>query len=148
MEQARALGADRVLERLYHERFAFGDQAFDGPGIAVLFAEDIGDVQEGSAFEAHLDEGRLHAGQHAHDAAEKDVADDAAPAGAFDVQLLHGALQHLRDARFLWREIDEKLFIHSGYPNSRNSSAVSHNGRPTMPEWLPWISAMNIPACP
>jgi hypothetical protein len=39
---------------------------------------DVGDVQEGGALEADVDEGRLHAGQHAHHAAEVDVADEAA----------------------------------------------------------------------
>ena len=60
-------------------------------------------------------------------------------------------------------EVDQELFIHcktlesrrrrdgagyAGYPNSRSSSAVSHKGRPTMPEWLPRISSTKIAARP
>ncbi len=83
-----------------------------GRAPAVLLTEDVGHVEKGGAREADLDERRLHAGQHAHDTAEIDVADNAAPAGALDVQFLHRALQHQRDTGFLRCEIDEEFFIH------------------------------------
>ena len=70
--------------------------------MAVLpVLPDVGDVQERRALEADLDERALHAGQHARDAAEIDVADEAARARALDVQLLHHALLEHGDARFL-----------------------------------------------
>ena len=71
----------------------FGEDLLDrARALAVLaVAPDVGHVQEGGALEADVDEGRLHAGQHAHDLAEVEVADDAAARGALDVQLLHHA---------------------------------------------------------
>ena len=65
---------------------------------------DVGHVQEGGALQADVDEGRLHARQHAHDLAEIDVADQAARERALDVQFLHGAVLDDRDARFLRRD--------------------------------------------
>ncbi len=81
--------------------------------MAVLpVLPDVGDVQERRALEADLDERALHAGQHARDAAEIDVADEAPRAGALDVQLLHDALLEHRDAGFLRRYVDEDLMRH------------------------------------
>ncbi len=85
---------------------------FCSPAVPVLAVlPDVGDVQERGAFEADLDKGTLHAGQHARDATEVDVADQAARTGALDVQLLHHALLEHGDARFLRCHIDED-FVH------------------------------------
>ncbi len=112
--QARALGADRVLEHLHHQALALGEDLLDrARALAVLaVAPDVGHVQEGGALEADVDEGRLHAGQHAHDLAEVEVADDAAAGGALDVQLLHHALFDDRDAGLLRGEVDEEFDAH------------------------------------
>jgi hypothetical protein len=59
------------------------------PGLRL---PDVGHVQEGRALQADVDEGRLHAGQHARDLAQVDVADQPALQRAFDVQFLHGAV--------------------------------------------------------
>jgi hypothetical protein len=75
---------------------------------------DVGDVQEGGAAKADVDEGRLHAGQDAHDASDIDVADEAAAGTTLDMQFLHDALVHDGDARFLRREVDQDLFGHVG----------------------------------
>ncbi len=114
-----ALGADRVLDHLHHERLPFGEDLLDRArrrgGLAVLaLLPDVGDVQERGALEPDLDERGLHAGQHPHHAAHVDVADDAAARGALDVQLLHHAVRHHRDARLLRRDVDEDLFGHGG----------------------------------
>jgi hypothetical protein len=69
-------------------------------------------VQERRARQADLDERRLHAGQHAADAAEVDVADDAAARVALDVQLLHGALLGHGHPRLLRRDVDQYLLVH------------------------------------
>ena len=83
--------------------------------MAVLpVLPDVGDVQERRALEADLDERALHAGQHARDAAQVDVADQAARARALDVQLLHDALLEHGDARFLRRYVDEDFMRHGG----------------------------------
>ena len=80
---------------------------------------DVGDVQERGALEADVDERRLHAGQHARDLAEVDVADQAALERALDVQLLHGAVLDDRDARFLRGPVDQDVLhgvesVHGG----------------------------------
>jgi hypothetical protein len=57
-------------------------------------------MQERGAFQADLDERRLHAGQHARDLAHVDVADQAAAGGALDYQFLHLARGEHCDAGF------------------------------------------------
>ncbi len=64
------------------------------------------------ALEPDLDERALHAGQHACDAAEADVADEAPRAGTLDVKFLHDALLEHRDARFLGGYVDEDFMRH------------------------------------
>jgi hypothetical protein len=96
-------------------------------------------MQERGAREADLDERRLHAGQHARDAALVEVADDAAAARALDVHLLQHAVLEQRGARLARRDVDEDLDAHaappqSGRPAPRSSSAVSASGNPTTPE--------------
>ena len=80
------------------------------PVLPVL--PDVRDVQERRALETDLDERALHSRQHARDAAEADVADEAARAGALDVELLHDALLEHRDARFLGSYVDEDFMRH------------------------------------
>ena len=71
---------------------------------------DVGDVQERRALEADLDERRLHAGQHARDAAEIDVADEAARRDcARRAAPARRPLDH-RDARFLRGDVDQDVF--------------------------------------
>jgi hypothetical protein len=70
-------------------------------------------MQEGGTFEANVHERRLHAGQHAHDLAAVDIADDAAVAGALDVHLLQHAVFDDRHTGFLRRHIYEDLFAHA-----------------------------------
>jgi hypothetical protein len=77
---------------------------------------DVGHVQEGRAFEADVDEGGLHPGQHPHHLAGIDVAGQPAGERALDVQLLHGPLYHQRDARLLRGDIDQDVFSHGARP--------------------------------
>ena len=114
--QPRALAADGVLHDLHQQRLAFGEDLLDGllGAVAVARAPDVGHVQERRARQPDLDEGRLHAGQHAAHAAEVDVADEAAAGAALDVQLLHRALLGHRHPRFLRRDVDEDLLVHRG----------------------------------
>ena len=117
--QPRALGADRVLDHLHGERLALEDDALDrrrrhgaGRVVAARGAAvdvDVGDVQEGGALEADLDERRLHAGQHARDLAGVDVADPAALERALEVQLLHRAVLDDGDAGLLRRPVDQDV---------------------------------------
>ena len=85
--------------------------------LGVDVGHEVGHVQERCAVQPDVDEGRLHAGQHAHDAAEIDVADEAARGGALDVDFLRDALLQDRDACFLRREVDQYLFWHGEVPH-------------------------------
>ena len=77
---------------------------------------DVGDMQEGSALEADLDERALHAGQHAGNAAKINVADQAAMTGTLDVQLVdHTVIEHCH-ARLLRRDVDENFLSHGLIP--------------------------------
>ncbi len=113
-----ALGADRVLDDLHQQRLALVQDALDRLAVvtvAVLAVlPDVGDVQKRGALQADLDEGRLHAGQHARNAADIDVADQPARGGALDVQLLHDALLEHGHAGFLRRDVDEYFVAHPG----------------------------------
>ncbi|MNT04563.1 hypothetical protein D3C72_1391460 [compost metagenome] len=118
--QPRALGADRVLDHLHHQRLAFEQGLLDGQlgggavAVGIPWMPDIGHVQEGGALQADVDKGRLHAGQHAHHLAQVDIADQPARERAFDMQFLDGGLLHDGNARLLGRDVDEDVFSHSG----------------------------------
>ncbi len=113
VDKARALGADRILHDLHQHRVALVDHPFDRwrlllRELAIL--PDVRDVQERGALESDVDERGLHAGQHARDAAEVDVADQSAHRAALDVQLLHDAGEQHRHPRLLRRDVDEDVF--------------------------------------
>jgi hypothetical protein len=72
----------------------------------------VGHVQEGRALQADVDEGRLHARQHARHLAQVDVAHQAALQRALDVQLLHGAQLDDGHAGFLRRPVDQDVLLH------------------------------------
>uniref|UniRef100_A0A7S4D5R6 Uncharacterized protein n=1 Tax=Heterosigma akashiwo TaxID=2829 RepID=A0A7S4D5R6_HETAK len=120
--QPRALGADRVLDDLDRQRLPFEDQSLDRRrrrivALVAAMAElrgavQIGHMQEGRALQADVDEGALHAGQHAHHLAEVDVADQAPLQGALEVQLLHRPVLDHGHARLLRRPVDQDVFHH------------------------------------
>ena len=105
---------------------------------------DIGDVQEGGAFQADVDEGRLHARQDAHDLAEIDVPRQSAREGALDVQFLHSALQDQRHARFLRGDVDEDVFVH-GRPCSIVQSDIIHGRNRFFVGWSAMPTARSNP---
>ena len=97
---ARALGAERLLEHLDHDLLALVQPLLDrraahappplllgGEQVLGQLLEHVGDVEERVALEPEVDERRLHAGQHARDPALVDVADDAALRLALDEDL-------------------------------------------------------------
>lgn len=73
------LGAHRVLDYLYDDALSFEQYAFDRAYRFAWLARfpDVGDVQEGGAVEADVDERRLHAGQDADDAPDIDIANQS-----------------------------------------------------------------------
>ena len=62
---------------------------------------DVSHMQKGGALQTDIDEGRLHARQHAGHPAQIDVADQPALQAALHVKLLHGAVLDHGDAGFL-----------------------------------------------
>ena len=85
---------------------------------------NVGGVQEGGAFQAHVDERRLHARQHALHAALVEIADDAAAALALDEQLGQHAVFDERRARLARRHVDEDFRRH---PVPPSDPAVCHS---------------------
>ena len=73
--------------------------------------------------------------QHADNAAEIDVAGQSAGLRAFDMQLLGCTFGDNGDPRFLRCDIDEDVFFHgTSTPAFLNSTVVSYNGSPMIPE--------------
>src|SRR6185437_12259822 len=103
--EPRALLADRILDHLDQDLLALMD-AFADLGRALgVEAGQIGQAarlaraQEARTLQPDIDEGGLHAGQHALHAAEDDVADQAVAAAAvgFSARAVveaDGALEH------------------------------------------------------
>ena len=89
--EARALLADRVFDDLHQHGFAFVHALRDAGliheawqvGEATCFARG----EEACLFQPQVDEGCLHAGQHALHAAEHDVAEQAMAVTAFAAAL-------------------------------------------------------------
>ena len=118
--EARALGAERILEHLHQDVVALADELADVVGarrVARAFGvgrlHDVGDVQERRALEPDVDERGLHARQHARHAALVEVAGEAAPARALDEQLLQHAVLEQRRARLARAHVDEHLRGHA-----------------------------------
>jgi hypothetical protein len=93
----RALGADRILDHLHHQRLPLEHLALDrylrrALGAHAVATVQVGHVQEGRALQADVDERTLHARQHARDLAQVDVADQATLERTLDVQLLDGTV--------------------------------------------------------
>ncbi len=100
--QPRALGAQRILDHLHQQRLALEQQLLDRRRVARALGvgarlPEVGHVKEGGALQADVDEGGLHARQHARDLAQVDVAGQPAGGGALEVELLHDARLHERD---------------------------------------------------
>jgi hypothetical protein len=125
--QPRALAADRVLDHLHGERLALEHLALDRHGrrLATTAAGierriQVGHVEERGAIQPDVDEGALHARQHACHLAQVDVADQAALERALDVQLLHRAVLDDGHARFLRSPVDEDVLAgHGGLDRQR-----------------------------
>ena len=98
---ARTLLAQRLLQHLHDHVLPLVELVLDGGVVAAVrgpafllveevlgqLLEDVGDVEEGVALEAEVDEGRLHAGQDPGDPALVDAPRDAAVGLALDEEL-------------------------------------------------------------
>jgi hypothetical protein len=74
----------------------------------VRVAVDVAHVEEGGLLEPDVDEGGLHAGEHADHAPLVDVADDALLALALEVELVDGAALDQRHARLRAGGVDHQ----------------------------------------
>ena len=92
---------------------------------------EVGDVQEGRLLEADVDEGGLHAREHAHHLALVDVAGDAVVAAALDVELDERGVVENRNPRLPRGRVDEYLLAHDarirGRPQPPMGSDVAWN---------------------
>ena len=142
--QPRALGADRVLDHLHHQALPFVQDLLDRPlGLAaVALFPDVGHMQEGGALQADIDEGRLHARQHAHHAPQVDVADQAAacvrsmcsscttPCCITATRVSCGVtLIRISSLMMGWSDSAQ-----TARPKALNKTAVSYSGSPMMPQ--------------
>ena len=77
-----ALAADGILDDLHQQRLPWVQELLDGGGLVPIHPAlpQVRHMQEGRAFQPDVDEGRLHARQHAIDDAGVDVA-HLAPTG-------------------------------------------------------------------
>ena len=111
--QTRTFTADRILDHLHEQRFAFVNQTLDRQRLFrrdLAKLPDIGHMQERRTLKPDVDKRRLHPGQHAHHFSQVDVADDAARRAALDVQLLHDAGEQNGNSRFLRSDVDQNVF--------------------------------------
>ena len=111
--QPCAFATDWILHDLNQHRVALVDQALDRRRLVLRelpVLPDVGHVQECRPLEPDVDEGRLHARQHARDATEKDGADQPAHRDALDLQLLHDASIEDRDPRLLRGDVYQYVF--------------------------------------
>ena len=100
---------------------------------------DVADVQERGALQPDVDERRLHAREHAHDAPQVDVTDEPARVPTVDVEFDELAVLHQRDTDLATRRADDDLggqrglrLAHAGDPGSgvfeRSSPATPATG--------------------
>ena len=115
--EARAFGADRILDHLHQQRLSFAQNIFNRlrfpvRRLADTRLPDIGHMQECRAFQADINECRLHTRQNPDDFAQVDIADQTPRSVAFDVEFLNDPLLEDSDPRLLRGEIDEDTFGH------------------------------------
>ena len=84
-----AFGADRVFGNLHDHGVAVVQHVFNGFKASVILArgKNVMHMQKSRAFQSDIDKGGLHAGQHAHDFAFIDIADEASLGATLNVQV-------------------------------------------------------------
>ena len=85
-------------------------------------------MQEGGAVKPDIHKCRLHSRQHAGNAAIIDIPDNAAAAGALDVQLLHRALLDDGNPGFLRGNVDENFAVHNDIAKYRKFRKYVYTG--------------------
>ena len=122
--EARALGADRILEHLHQQLVAFADQTLYvrltpvADDLAVYgflvyrIPVDVARVQKRRALQTDLEERGLHPGQHPRYLGFVDVADQTSASRPLDKNLLQHAVLHQSSSYLPRRNVDQDLFIH------------------------------------
>ncbi len=126
----RAFRADRILQHLHQQQLALVQVLLDrlNAGVGTGLPE-VGNVQERGAFEADVDEGRLHAGQHPGDDADVDVPDQTARGFAIEMQFLQHSLVHDGDPEFLRSRVDQDIFFHGAVMDAWDSLPCAAAGQ-------------------
>ena len=162
--QARALVADGVLQDLHQHLLALADAVIDAGHAALStgivepheLAQALGlaHAEEARARQADIDEGGLHAGEHAFDAADHQIADEAGAGSAcrtgavgavvhaaFDHQIAQHTFINERNTRFADTDIDENFVAHGRAGDSNCGFATSlgckRRKKPAAPR-IPW----------
>jgi hypothetical protein len=124
------LGADRILQDLHQQHLAFVEVFLDR--LDAVFAArlpQVGDVQEGGALEADVDECRLHSRQHPRHHPHVDVPHQAPGGFAVQVKFLQDALVHDGDPQFLRCRIDQDVFFHGAVIGAWDTLPCAAAGR-------------------
>ena len=153
--EAGALAADRILENLHHDVLLLVKEDADvrvrapsarsvardaGSSVAAATRNrrfrvaaavrdrHVRSVKECGPIQPDVDEGGLHTGQDAADAPLVDVADEPAPIGPLDEDLLEHAVLHHRDPGLSGRDVEQELDAHGSRRSPRG--AGGQHGRP------------------
>ena len=119
--EAGPLGTERVFDHLYHDVLPLAHQFGDVAGLELLLlldrhalgmGDDVGGVQEGGLVHADVDEGGLHAGQHAADLALVDVAHDAALGLTLHMHFLQQTVLDQGDPGFGGGDVYQQFYRH------------------------------------
>ena len=77
--------------------------------VAPIFlarGKNVVDVQKSGALQPYVNKSGLHAGQHPHDFAFVDIANQTALGASLDMQVLKYAVDHHSHARLLRRAVN------------------------------------------
>ena len=142
----RAFLADRILHDLHENLFAFVHAIADLGRAFVVETRQIGQTsrfagaEKPGAVETDIDEGGLHARQHALHAAQHDVADETMAVTAvgallqravfetddpFEEKLLQLAVLDKRDTNFPGSCIDQDFLIHGSHSSNNSVGTIS-----------------------
>ncbi len=87
-------------------------------------------MQKGGALETDIHERRLHSGEDTRHASLVEIAHEAAPTRALDVNLLHDAVLGDRRACLTRRNVDQYLYAQIRAPTRTRMSQHSTNASP------------------
>ena len=135
--QPCAFAAERVLHHLHQHVLPFAQQLINrrhGYGLVIQRVgqprqarlEHVAGVQKRRALQTDLDEGGLHARQHALDTPLVDIADQAVTRRALDIHLLHAAAFDQRDPGFVGTEVDQDFTAHRAQCQAPPAKRMAH----------------------